>query len=134
MWSSALRVPLRAVSIVQPALSAAVSGCTAKRMTWFCWSDHITPTLPAKATIEEMSSALMTLSETGTRKGAVHVVSLVVEWATHTWSSELSAGFGFVNVTHSRPRLSRVMVTDSMLPAATDLGKPLSIVYLSVDA
>src|SRR5512133_170665 len=79
-----------------------------------------------------MSSALTVLSDTGTRNGAVQVVSLVVEWATHTWSSVASVGCGFVKVTHSRFWLSRAMVTDSMAPEVTDFGKPLSIVYLSV--
>jgi len=67
------------------------------------------------------------LSETGTRNGAVHVVSFVVECATQTWSSVASVGWGFVKVTQIRPRLSRAMVTDSMFPDVTALGKPLSI-------
>src|SRR3954451_11772572 len=96
MWSSALRVPLYAVSSVHPVSSAAVSGCTANRMTWVCWSDHMTPVLPLKVTTEEMSSALMVLSDTGTMNGAVHVVSLVVEWATHTRFNVASAGSGLV--------------------------------------
>src|SRR3954453_18692492 len=120
--------------MVQPVSSAAVSGCTANRITWVCWSDHITPVLPPKVTTEEMSSALMVLSDTGTMNGAVQVVSLVVEWATQTRFSVASAGAGLVEGIPSRERLSRVIVTDSMLPDVTALGKPASIVYRSVAA
>ena len=55
-------------------------------MTSSSWSDHITPILPLKATMAEMSSAATSLSApavvTGIGYGAPQVRSSVVEWAT----------------------------------------------------
>ena len=95
----------------------------------------MTPTLPPKATIAEMSSALTVLSETGTRNGAVHVVSFGGGVRDPDLVERGVAGCGFVKVTQSRARLSRAIVTDSMLPGRHGLREAaVHRVALSVDA
>src|SRR5919197_6752246 len=75
MWSSASWSPEDAEPRVHCA-SESPSRCTAKYMFHVFWLDHMTPILPLKATIEEMSSGLRLVAPvTFGMYGVVHRVS-----------------------------------------------------------
>src|SRR5881396_4348942 len=84
MWSSARSGPERGVSSGAHWLSGAPSWCAANRNAADTWFDHITPICPLKAITAEMSSELTAVSGTGGEKGAVQLVSAVVECMTQT--------------------------------------------------
>jgi hypothetical protein len=65
MWSSAMRVPERAVSSGPQVASDAPSVWVAKSIFSSFWFDHITPILPLSATTAEMSSGSRFVSATG---------------------------------------------------------------------
>src|SRR3954447_23604865 len=120
MWSSASRVPLSGVCIVQSVVGADVAEWTANRTAVEAWSDHMIPTVAPTEITAEMSSAETATSGAGTGTGPDHAVSEVVLYAIITREP-------CVRVVQSRPLVSRATVMLSDPPPATVTGNPASL-------